>query len=353
MATIFFIILFLISSLVSSSSKAITRSESEIKLLYEGWLVTHQKYYNNLMEKEKRYDIFKDNLRYIDERNAGDHSFRLGLNVFADLTNEEYRATYCGGLLVDKMDLKGDHGDDHHGQKHWLNETEDDVPDSIDWRELGAVVPIKHQGACFSCWAFSSVAAVEGLNQIKTGKLISLSEQEIVDCFKKDCDAGYIQDSLNFIVENGGLDTEEDYPYKAKYVSCDKFKNNKKIVSIDGYERVYPPNDEVGLKKIVAKQPVAAGIEGYGKDFQLYESGIFNGNCGTSIDHAVAIVGYGVENKTDYWILKNSFGVKWGENGFMRIKRNVYAFWGRCGVAMQTYYPTMKEDKNKGKIQME
>ncbi|CAA6672569.1 unnamed protein product [Spirodela intermedia] len=253
--------LFLLLALLAICIAAVPaeRSEEEIKLLYEGWLVRHGKSYNGLGEKDRRFEIFKDNLRYIDEHNHAEnqHSFQLGLNRFADLTNEEFRSI---------------------------------------------------------CWAFSTVASVEGVNKIVTGDLITLSEQELVDCdtaVNQGCNGGLMDYAFEFIINNGGIDSDEDYPYKARNGRCDLQRKNAKVVSIDSYEDV-PVNDEQSLKKAVAGQPVSVAIEAGGRNFQLYKSGIFTGTCGTELDHGVVAVGYGTENGTDFWIVRNSWGGSWG-----------------------------------------
>uniref|UniRef100_A0A164VP15 Actinidain n=1 Tax=Daucus carota subsp. sativus TaxID=79200 RepID=A0A164VP15_DAUCS len=280
------------------------RTHDELLSIYESWLVKHHKNYNALGAKEKRFEIFKDNLRFIDEHNKGvNQSFKLGLNKFADLSNEEYKSMFLGGRMV--RDRKGFESDRF---KYGVG---DELPQSVDWREKGAVAPVKDQGQCGSCWAFSTVAAVEGINQIATGDLISLSEQELVDCdkgFNQGCNGGLMDYGFEFIVKNGGIDTEDDYPYKGVDGQCDQNRKNAKVVTINGFEDV-PQNDEKSLKKAVAHQPVSVAIEAGGRAFQLYESGIFNGLCGTDLDHGVVAVGYGTED-------------------------------GKCGIAMQPSYPT-------------
>ncbi|KAH7672359.1 Actinidain protein [Dioscorea alata] len=307
------------------------RSEYEVSLLYEGWLVKHNKSYDDFIEKEKRYEIFKGNLRYIDKHNAGNHTYSLALNVFADLTVEEYRATYLRTLPPRKWkEMEND--------SYTFNDTISAAPASIDWRDWGAINPIRNQGGCFSCWAFAVLTTVEALNQIVTGDLVSLSEQQLVDCFNKGCQASYMDDAYQYIIDNGGIDTEQDYPYKSKYGYCDTFKQNTKIVSIDGYRMVHR-NNEDALMLAVADQPVAAAVEGYGQNFQLYGNGIFNDYCGTAVDHAVTIVGYDTEGGQDYWIVRNSWGEAWGEFGYMKLQRNTQSRSGKCGIASWPYYP--------------
>ncbi|XP_020675311.1 oryzain alpha chain [Dendrobium catenatum] len=322
-------------------TRELERGEEDVRELYDNWMARHGRIYNELDEKERRFEIFKDNLLYIDEHNAGVHSFRLGLNRFADLTNDEYRSLYLGFRRSPHPQYPSD---------RYRLAAGDGLPDSVDWRAKGAVVPVKDQGTCGSCWAFSSIAAVEGINQIVTGKLVSLSEQELVDCDtarNQGCNGGLMDDAFQFIINNGGIDSEEDYPYKGHGGKCDAYRKNARVVSIDSYEDV-PVNDEKALQKAIANQPVSVAIEAAGRAFQLYESGIFSANCGTELDHGVLAVGYGTANGRDYWIVKNSWGEDWGEEGFVRIERNVKAASGKCGIAMQASYP-VKHSSNPPK----
>ncbi|CAO2813948.1 unnamed protein product [Amaranthus hypochondriacus] len=329
-------------NLVSSSS----RSDAEVMRIYETWLVKHKKNYNALGEKEKRFEIFKDNLKLIDQHNSDEsQTFKLGLNKFSDLTNDEFRSIYLGKKtkkdsmrLLSKMKVKSD---------RYAVKEGDQLPESVDWREKGAVASVKDQGACGSCWAFSAIAAVEGINQIVTGDLVALSEQELVDCdtsYNSGCDGGLMDYAFEFIINNGGIDTEADYPYKQKDGTCDQAKKNAKVVTIDGYEDV-PENDEKALQKAVAHQPVSVAIEAGGYAFQLYQSGVFTGRCGTDVDHGVTAVGYGTEDGKDYWLVRNSWGADWGENGYIRMERNVKGLRsGKCGIAIEASYPVKTGD---------
>ncbi|KAF7101269.1 hypothetical protein CFC21_102647 [Triticum aestivum] len=295
------------------------RTEAEVRAMYDHWLARHGRSYNALGEYDRRFQAFWDNLRLVDAHNADAdaHGFRLGMNRFADLTNDEFRARY-------------------------LHDGAEALPESVDWREKGAVAPVKNQGQCGSCWAFSAVGAVEGINKIVTGDLVTLSEQELVECARNGqnsgCNGGMMEDAFDFIARNGGIDTEEDYPYTAKDGRCDLAKRSRTVVSIDGFESV-PENDELSLKKAVAHQPVSVGIEAGGPEFQLYESGVFTGRCGTELDHGVVAVGYGTDNGRDYWSVRNSWGPDWGEGGYIRMERNVTARTGKCGIAMMASYP--------------
>ncbi|KMZ64943.1 Cysteine proteinase [Zostera marina] len=312
----------------------IVRPTDEVRRMYESWMVEHRKIYNGIEQKETRFEIFQSNVRFVDEHNRleNGHSYLLGLNRFADLTNQEYKKTYLGTKR--SQDLSG------NASTRYLVNNGDVIPASVDWRTKGAVVPIKDQGNCGSCWAFSAVGAVEGINQIVSGKLISLSEQELVDCdtiYNEGCNGGIMEKAFEFIKSNGGVDTDADYPYKEQRNTCDLNKKNSKVVKIDGFE-IVPIGEESALRKAVSHQPVSVSIDASSREFQLYNSGVFTGQCGTDLNHGVVAVGYGEENGFKYWIVRNSWGSNWGEGGYIRMERNV-GYYGKCGILLDSSYP--------------
>ena len=194
------------------------------------------------------------------------------------------------------------------------------------------------------CWAFSAVAAMEGITQLKTGKLISLSEQELVDCDTngedQGCEGGLMDSAFEFIIGNGGLTTEANYAYKGVDGTCNKQKAGSSAAKIKNYVDV-PANSEAALLKAVAHHPVSVAIDAGGSDFQFYSGGVFTGQCGTELDHGVTAVGYGEsDDGTKYWLVKNSWGTGWGEDGYIRMERDIGADKGLCGIAMEASYPT-------------
>ncbi|XP_057804216.1 vignain-like [Salvia miltiorrhiza] len=322
--------------------------ETEERLwdLYERWR-SHHTVTRSLNDKHKRYNVFKANAHYIKDFNKMDKPYKLKLNKFADMTNHEFRSIYAGSKVKHNRMFQGN----LRANGGFMYEDVQNVPTSIDWRKKGAVTAVKDQGNCGSCWAFSTVVAVEGINYIKTKKLVSLSEQELVDCdtvLNEGCNGGLMDIAFDYIEKNGGLTTEKIYPYTAKDGQCDMKKAKCPAVAIDGHENV-PANDEGALLKAVANQPVSVAIEAAGPDFQFYSEGVFTGECGTNLDHGVAIVGYGTTlDGTKYWTVKNSWGAEWGEKGYVRMKRGISKKHGQCGIAMEASYPIKKSSNNPG-----
>ncbi|XP_042503151.1 vignain-like [Macadamia integrifolia] len=318
-------------------------TEDSLWNLFERWS-HHHTVSRDLSEKPKRFNVFKVNVKFIHEFNKKDHPYKLKLNKFGDLTNHEFRNLFASSKVKHHSMMRGT-----SGTGGFMYEKFDKVPASIDWRQKGAVTPIKNQGQCGSCWTFSTVVAVEGINQIKTKKLLSLSEQQLVDCDIGDgnqgCNGGYMDRAFEYIKKVGGITTEESYPYTATNTTCAVSKVNAPLVTIDGHENV--PPSEISLMKAVANQPVSVAIDAGGAAFQFYSEGVFFGPCGTELDHGVAAVGYGTTvDGTKYWIVKNSWGTDWGEQGYIRIQRGIKAQGGRCGIAMEAAYP-IKNSPNR------
>ncbi|GFP88434.1 vignain [Phtheirospermum japonicum] len=320
--------------------------ETDEKLwgLYERWR-SHHTVSRSIDDKHKRFNVFKSNAHYIHNFNKEDKPYKLKLNKFADMTSHEFRSIYANARVKHHRMLQGG----LRGNGTFMYENVLTVPPSVDWRKKGSVGGVKDQGQCGSCWAFSAVAAVEGINQIKTNKLVSLSEQELVDCdteTNQGCNGGLMDDAFEFIIKNGGITTEKNYPYKARDGKCDLVKVNSPEVTIDGYEDV-PENDEDALLKAAANQPISVAIDASSNDFQFYSEGVFTGYCGTMLDHGVAVVGYGTTvDGTKYWIVRNSWGADWGDKGYIRMERGIKDKEGLCGIAMKASYPIKNKPTN-------
>uniref|UniRef100_A0A0D9W2N8 Peptidase C1A papain C-terminal domain-containing protein n=1 Tax=Leersia perrieri TaxID=77586 RepID=A0A0D9W2N8_9ORYZ len=318
---------------------------------HERWMARHGRAYADHAEKARRLAVFRDNVAFIDSVNAaaanGRHKLWLEENRFADLTNAEFRAERTGLISPSR----GGNGGAPTTPFRYANVNAGDLPVSLDWRSKGAVIPVKDQGNCGSCWAFSAVAAMEGAVKLTSGKLVSLSEQELVSCDvdgeDQGCSGGLMDDAFKFIINNGGLATESDYPYTANDDTCNITASYAdftaaEAATITGYEDV-PANDETALLKAVANQPVSVAVAGGDRHFQFYKGGIISGaaGCGTELDHAITAVGYGVASDgTKYWLMKNSWGTSWGEDGYVRLERDVKDKQGVCGLAKMPSYPT-------------
>jgi len=308
-------------------------------LRHEAWMAEHGRAYTDEAEKARRLEIFRANARMIDAFNAaGTHGHRLATNRFADLTDEEFRAARTGYRRPAPA------AGSRAGRFRYENVSLADAPASVDWRAMGAVTGVKDQGDCGCCWAFSAVAAVEGLNKIRTGRLVSLSEQELVDCdvYGEDqgCEGGLMDDAFQFIARRGGLASESGYPYDGEDGSCrSSGAAAARAASIRGHEDV-PRNNEAALAAAVAHQPVSVAINGADPAFRFYAGGVLGGgDCDTELNHAVTAVGYGTAGDgTRYWVMKNSWGASWGEGGYVRLRRGVRGE-GVCGLAKLPSYP--------------
>ena len=215
------------------------------------------------------------------------------------------------------------------------------ILDSIDWRENHKVSSVKNQEKCGGCWAFSSTGAVESAYAIKNNILYNLSQQELLDCsyLNHGCNGGAMDLAFQFIMNNG-LCTNLSYPYEAERGLCQKI-DCESVVQISNYSDV-TQNNETALAQAVLKQPVSVAIQANKRSFQMYQSGIYNDpECGTQLDHGVLVVGYGTDNNLNmnYWIIKNSWGPEWGDDGYIRIAKDIEDERGQCGIAMNPSYP--------------
>jgi len=295
------------------------------------WKGLHGKSYPNMFVEKLRYAIWQDNHRRIEEFNKLNQGYYLRMNHLGDLTNTEFRKQFNGYKMRSKPS----------NASTFLAPSNVKVPDTVDWRDQGYVTPVKNQAQCGSCWAFSTTGSLEGQHFKKTGKLVSLSEQNLVDCSQKygnmGCNGGLMDDAFKYIKANGGIDTEASYPYTGRDGKCHFSKDN--IGATDtGFVDV-KSGDEGALKTAVATVgPISVAIDASHFSFQFYHSGVYNSWLCSSknLDHGVLAVGYGTYQGKDYWLVKNSWGESWGLKGYIMMSRNKN---NQCGIATQASYP--------------
>jgi len=297
-------------------------------LTWDEYKVHYGKSYETEELHNKRQLAFQENVEKIKKHNSEGHSYWLGLNEWADLSSEEFNQMMLRPFNRTRP-----------RNELWLK----NAPlDSVDWRAKGAVTPVKNQGQCGSCWAFSTTGSTEGRSQIANGgDIISLSEQQLVDCdTQRDngCGGGLMDYGFQYIETNGGITTEENYPYRAKDGTCNSAKAAQHAVTVTGFHDV-PADNAAQMMSAVSAGPVSIAIEADKNVFQLYSGGVFdNPGCGTNLDHGVLVVGYGTEGGKDYWIVKNSWGASWGEQGYILLAKQDDGY-GQCGMYKQPSYP--------------
>jgi len=309
-------------------------------IAFNEFVTEYGRVYESPEEEQRRFKTFEANYKLIESHNAIDHSYKLAVNDFADQDVTEFQSTRLGlAPPREKSSMWGNLpslGLDLYSGA--------DLPTSVDWTTKGAVTPLKNQRSCGSCWSFATTGALEGAWQILTGNLVSLSEQQLVDCSSANgnagCQGGDMDAAFDYLKQNGHC-TESSYSYAASAGTCKASNCTVSIPkgAVTGYFDV-PVDDTNALMEAVAKQPVAVAIEADQEVFKLYSSGILTQSCGSKIDHGVLLVGYGSENGTEYWKVKNSWGPKWGEGGYIRLKRGLPKE-GECGIKSRASYPVV------------
>jgi cathepsin L len=317
-------------------------------MAFEDWKVEFGKSYGDIQEEAHRFIVFLDNWKMINDFNIeGSHNYTMKLNQFGDLTGEEFRYYVHGHgeSCLRKRTVM---------ERVAMNEVTLDGPlaTSIDWTNNGGnyVTPVKNQGQCGSCWAFSATGATESRSAIKnkqTGTAITtISEQQLVDCSgsygNQGCNGGLMDDAFKYEKANGGLCSEAEYPYTAKNGACKASSCGTKYDPITGYTDV-SSDSETSLETAVTAGPVSVAIEADQTAFQHYSSGILDGTCGTRLDHGVLAVGFGTSGTQEYWKVKNSWGASWGMQGYILICRacGKNGNKGECGILMEPSFPTV------------
>nr|KAG5711233.1 hypothetical protein BaRGS_004877 [Batillaria attramentaria] len=292
-------------------------------------------------EEASRRLVFIDNVKRIELHNWEyfnmKKSYYLDINQFADLTFDEYKQ-------YNKLMKRPANKTNTISCSQFLPPLNWGAPTSVDWRTKGYVTPVKNQGQCGSCWSFSTTGSLEGQNFRTTGKLVSLSEQQLVDCSgsfgNEGCNGGLMDQAFEYINSVGGIESEKDYPYTAQEGTC-HFQKGEVVADLYGCEDI-PSGSEQKLMEAVGSQgPVSVAIDASHQSFQFYSGGVYNEpECSSSqLDHGVLVVGYGSEEGQDFWLVKNSWGTTWGDEGYVKMTRNKD---NQCGIATSASFPEVK-----------
>jgi len=301
--------------------------------LWKAWKHKYNKEYETIAEEVTRFNIWATAVTEVSEHNVGYelgvHTYKQAVNEFADMTAQEFFAQRLGFRGAQKANIGGK-----------VLDTTVSVPSSVDWVDAGYVTGVKNQGSCGSCWSFSTTGVVEGVHFNATGDLVSLSEEELVDCDSTNygCNGGWPYAAIDWLAKYGSI-SEADYPYTAYYgyASYCQYSGKTIAATVSGHVTL-AQGDEANLAVASAQVgPISICIDASHSSFQRYSSGVYyEPACSsTALDHAVLLVGYGTERGQDYWLVKNSWGTGWGENGYIKMLRNYY---NMCGVASEAVY---------------
>lgn len=326
----FFVFLFPLISLGVSAANLHVREHYE--RLFHDWQQEHQISFSSGEEWVERLDIFAANVDMMITHNSQiNTTWTMGLNKFSAMTGDEWLHLVVGDGLTFPRFEDNIYADYVPATSWGAN------PDSVDWRNKGVVTDVKDQAQCGSCWAFSATGALEGAYAQKTGKLVAFSEQQLVDCSdsygNQGCNGGWPYQGIEYLKDFGGIASESSYPYKGVDGTC---KSKIKVVPDSQPSGFTNIKDEDDLETAASDRPISVAID-VSTSLQMYQSGVYDGRCGTRLNHAVLVVGYGNDDSKDYWIVKNSWGASWGEKGYFRLAKGS----NKCGIAMKAMYPSL------------
>jgi C1A family cysteine protease len=300
-------------------------SELEYQTLFTRWIAANDKTYQH-EEFFSRFNTFKLNLDWINANNAANKSYTVTMNKFGDLSTEEFGKNFCGYRPAVRSEVIA------------VEDVDTFVGAEINWVTKGAVTPVKDQGQCGSCWAFSATGGIEGAVFVAGRGLTSVAEQQLVDCSgtegNQGCNGGLMDYAFQWVIKNKGIGSEASYKYTARDGTC------KKVASVSTIKSFVDvaAGDEAALLVAVNKQPISIAIEADQACFQFYSSGVLDdASCGTNLDHGVLLAGYATDSASgkDYWLVKNSWGASWGDKGYIKFVRGK----NQCGLTLAASYP--------------
>jgi len=302
--------------LLAAAAMASTASE------WAKFKLQHEKVYSE-EEDATRMNIWNKNVKMVAKHNSEKHSYTMAINKFSDWTEEEFN-----NFLGYQARAERSTGKTFENVK---------TPETVDFRDEGKVTPPKDQGQCGSCWVFSATGALEGLWAKEMGELVSMSEQQLMDCGQGGCNGGHMINGWNHVAQAGGIQSEETYPYKHKDGHCQE-DNSMFVAHCGGYEEVSPNESAMESALVEIGYPISIGVHA-GSSFQHYHSGVYDDtHCKNGqLNHAILVVGYDKSGSEPYWIVKNSWGGSWGDHGYINMKMGV----NTCGMKADPCYPTM------------
>jgi len=315
------------------AAKLAPLSEKQYQSLFRSWMHQHEKRYASQEEFLRRFENFKMWMDFVRQHNADPkRTHDVTMNHFCDLTLKEIDILHKGYKHA-PMNAPGVH----------MSDPDIQLPSTVDWRNQGVVTPVKNQGQCGSCWSFSTTGSMEGAWALAGNKLQSLSESQLVDCSgsfgNMGCNGGLMPQAFEYIISVKGEESEASYPYVPQDGSC-KFDKSEIVASISSYRNVTSGSESELQNAVATVGPISVAINAQAAGFMTYTSGVYSSDscpgAFNDLDHGVLAVGYGTQNGMDYWLVKNSWGADWGQEGYIMMRRN---YQNMCGIATAASYP--------------